>query len=412
MSAQPDTVLRLALAACPYPGGVADRTPRPNSNTRPELEFVFSTRPGPADAVRRRLLEWSRACSVPALQVWTGDSIYIDATAGLFDPALASTGGGPGARAQARALPEALVRAYAAAHGNLFAAPATRLRAIDDHEIVDNWEPSLDAQRRKADYQRMNAGRRAFITALRNGRLGAPAAADAPVPLWQQRIEQGLRLFVCDTRTERRARDPAAPGAATIMSATQFAALLDWLRPTDDERGSEQGDGQDDGLRRRVIVSPALLLPRRLTTTEQPAAAWRSDAWDGYPASLHALLGALAEQPGLRVLCLSGDEHMPCALRATLQRADQSKPAVELLSVHTGAVYAPYPFANSRPQDFSDEPDFGFEAGGTRYVCRLDPVRFIDAPGDGFVGIDFDARLEPLRIAWHRADGGTQPLWP
>ena len=187
------------------------------------------------------------------------------------------------------------------------------------------------------------------------------------------------------------------------MSPTQFGELLRWLQPSDDERGLDY---------RRVIVSSALPLPRRLATSEQPAAAWRSDAWDGYPTSLHGLLGALAESPGLCTLLLSGDEHLPLAVSAQVQRADRSKPAVELLSVHAGAVYAPYLFANGRAQDFSDERAFEFAVGDTRYVCRLDPVRHVEQPGDGFIGIEFDSRHDPARIVWHRADGADQPLWP
>jgi len=419
------TTLRLALAACPYPGGFADRTPHPSSFTRPAFEFAFSARPGPADAARQQLLAWVAEAGpeVPAIQVWTGDNIYIDATAGLFDPALAVTGGGPGTRmqaaaaqagapagimtpgtrAQARALPNALVRAYAAAHGNLFVGPpGTRLRAVDDHEIVDNWEPSQNPPRRHADYRRLNAGRRAFVVALRNDQLGMNPSEDAPVPLWQQRSERGLRFFVCDTRTERRVRrlpDLEAP----IMSGTQFGDLLACLEP---------GPGEEAGFYRRVIVSPAILLPRRLATSEQRPAAWRSDAWDGFPASFHALLAALAEKPRLRALFLSGDEHMPCLVRARVQRADRSLQAAELLSVHAGAMYAPYPFANSRPEDFSDEPKFIFRSGGRRYICRIEQVRYVEGPGDGFVGIEFNAGGEPWRIDWHRADGRIHPLGP
>lgn len=399
MTADADLSLQLALLACAYPGGVADRTPRPRSNTRPGLEFVFAERAGPADAARRRLQQWAQACATPSLQVWAGDNIYIDESAGLFDPALVSNGG-HGVHARAHALPEALLRAYAAVHGSLYAIPATRLHAIDDHEIVDNWEPSLHARRRKADYQRMNTARRAFIAAMRHGRLGSTPTRQSPVPLWHCRDVHGLRLFICDTRTERRPREVAAPDQATIMSSTQWAALAAWLQPGEHEREAYT----------RVIVSPAMLLPRRLSTGEDAAAWWRSDAWDGFPASMHALLAALAEQPRLQALFLSGDEHLPCAVRASVQRADRAKPAAQLLSVHSGAMYAPYPFANSRPELFADEREFGFASDGVRYRCRLGPACFPDAPGDGFVVVGFDARQRPLRVQWLRSDGAVQPM--
>ena len=193
------------------------------------------------------------------------------------------------------------------------------------------------------------------------------------------------------------------------MSRAQFDALLAWLDPLPQESGST--------AYRRVVITPSILLPRRLASSEHPAGALRSDAWDGYPGALHALLAALAERPRLKGLFLSGDEHLPCVLRAEVARADGSAAApAELLSVHTGALYAPYPFANSRPEDFSDERSFGFRAehaGAVRdYVCRIRSCWFPLEQGDGFTTLAFGAdRCADPEVVFRAADGRDY-AWP
>lgn len=393
--------LQLALSACQYPGGVLDRTPRQDLD-------LYIDRPGPADRSGRRLRDWLLQQPGRRALIHTGDSIYIDATAGLFDPQLVADGSAATEPGRGDALRDALRRAYRHTRGSLYRSVTQRLQLIDDHELIDNWEPSLDVARQQALQQRLDIGREVFIE--RALLLAAPPApiGDSALPLWGEQPIGDLRCFIADTRTERSARDPAAPALARIMSRAQFGALLAWLDPLPQESGST--------AYRRVVITPSILLPRRLASSEHPAGALRSDAWDGYPGALHALLAALAERPRLKGLFLSGDEHLPCVLRAEVARADGSAAPAELLSVHTGALYAPYPFANSRPEDFSDERSFGFRAehaGAVRdYVCRIRSCWFPLEQGDGFTTLAFGAdRCADPEVVFRAADGRDY-VWP
>jgi hypothetical protein len=392
---------RVALLACQYPGGVLDRTPAPDNRFKGMRDY-FNSSSGPAERTRSLLDGWDGKGDAFVL---CGDGIYIDATAGLFDPALAAAD-----TAGAEALAVALRRAYAqAAEVRVGPALGAALRMLDDHEVIDNWEPSLDRVRDEALHDRLRVCKRVFIDRVRGGRCIVPATPQLPLPLWGPlKLEKlGLRFFLADTRTERSARDPAALDAARIMSTEQFGELLKWLDRSDDE--------PEDAAYRRVIVSPSIVLPRRLATAEDPAAALRSDAWDGYPRSLHDLLAALAERPALHATLLSGDEHLPCIVRAEVQRTDESLRPARLLAVHTGAMYSPYPFANGRREDFADEAYFLFDScvsGQCRqYRCRLLATCF-PPPGDGFMMLVFDADpdAEPA-LTWCAADGSDYP-WP
>ena len=371
MASAPTAVrLRLALTACRYPGGVLDRTPWPLGNDLARLRDAhFMEVPGIADGAQRKLRAWTKVVRSGGVVVCTGDSIYIDATAGLFDPAVVVGPGAQRAEEARAALKASLARAYRAGQNNPFknVSGPGRLQAIDDHEIIDNWEPSLDAGRNEALQARMQLCRASFL----ENKTAMPRQAsqgDSPVPLWGQTVERDVPFFIADTRTERSARSARSLHTASIMSRTQFDALLRWLEPTADEEAAPQAP------RLRVVVSPSILLPRKLNTRQDAVAALRSDSWDGYPQSFHALLAALAEQRHLRCLFLAGDEHLPCVVRARVTRRG-SKEGADLISIHTGAMYSPYPFANSVPEDFSDESSFVFDAapnGETRgYRCDI-----------------------------------------
>lgn len=385
--------LRIALVACRYPGGLLDRTPQPRR--RPAGPF-FQARPGPADAAARRLRDWVQGDPrTPAALVHCGDRIYIDATAGLFDPAAAAApSAGTSPLDASLRLADALDAAYAATRDDPYRVALFRalVEAIDDHEIVDNWEPSLDPQRDAAARERRWYG----LAARDRDRRARGRPIGQP---WGPRSLLGRECFVADTRTERSVREPARLGEARLLGDAQWRALRHWLEPTP---GEEAG-------RWRVLVAPPLLLPRRLSTTE--GAAFRADGWDGYPRSQHDLLAAIAEQPGLRCLVLGGDEHLAVALRAQVQRADaEPGTGAELVCVHTGAMYAPYPFANARPEDFADEPAFEFDSDVSgltrRYRCTPGPAWF-PAPGrDGFVAIDWPEGGAPA-VAFHAASGGV-----
>ena len=126
--------LQLALSACQYPGGVLDRTPRQDLD-------VYIDRPGPADRSGRRLRDWLLKQPGRRALIHTGDSIYIDASAGLFDPQLVADGSAATEPGRGDALRDALRRAYRHTRGSLYRSVTQRLQLIDDHELIENWEP-------------------------------------------------------------------------------------------------------------------------------------------------------------------------------------------------------------------------------------------------------------------------------
>ena len=398
------------LAACQYPAGMLDRTPQSKLGAAAHdgpATAALQRWSGPAFAARRRMGErFDRRRPRPTALLWAGDRIYIDATAGLLDP-LAALGASP---ARSGPVPSpgddpqylALVRAYQAVERQ-WPYPMQLEQhlhvGLDDHEIVDNWEPSADP-RRQAALDRLRQTSVAAHLALRPGQ-------DRGAALWGASTHGGWPLFTIDTRTERSVRSPSTLDTARLIGDAQWPALQHWLR-------------QPVARPHRLLLSPAILLPRRLTTSEHPAGALRSDAWDGYPASLHDLLATLADEQVQGCVFLSGDEHLACVVRAEVWREGKGGEdrKVRFWSVHTGAMYAPYPFANGRPEGFSDETEFGFRSAvsgsAAHYRCRLER-RFGPPDTDGFVSVELDRQApsgSDPQVRLHGADGVDYGLLP
>lgn len=354
--APPDPALALtfALASCQYPGNLLDRTPA-------EARLI-----GPADASMCRLAGRLDQPDPPTLLLLAGDQIYADDTAGLFD------------------LPqdeERYRRAYeqrAASRGpQALAGRLPQQMLMDDHEIEADWEFEDAAGR-----ARLQAARSAY---WQWQRLGDPR--HEPRALWAPLRHHGFDFFMGDCRSEREPRQADDLARRHIMQAPQRNALLAWLLAV---RG-----------RPHFVATSSMLLPRKLATACQPAAALHSDAWDGYPASLHGLLAHLCDHALDHTVFLSGDEHVGCVARVHIERlGDDGGVLAEATchSVHTPALYAPYPFANSLAEHFADDEVFEFSPPGDadtrRYRCTVHTWR--PAVGDGFV---------VLRVA-RRAQGG------
>lgn len=356
--AEPPRRVTFAIASCQYPPGLVE-------------EFI-------AYASLRRLhgLLAGREPGepVPARLFLLGDRIYVDATAGLFDPV--------GQRDLHEGAWDKLEAS--AAHAALLARRIPVHSLIDDHEIWDNWEPHPDDPyptptspdafpadpARRENLARLNDGRDAFLRHARAGRARPTPVGDSPLPLWESLRADGLSFFLADTRTERHARNAATICAARIMSEAQFSALLAWL---DEQHRADLAD-PDGGVRPKFVLTPSILLPRKLVLAEagHPGAALRSDAWDGYPASLHALLAHIARTGIGNVVFLSGDEHLSCVARAELVVAGGAPVVVH--SVHASGLHTPYPFANSVAADFAADERFGFATpgdAGSRVECRV-----------------------------------------
>jgi phosphodiesterase/alkaline phosphatase D-like protein len=237
---------------------------------------------------------------------------------------------------------------------------------MDDHEIEADWE--FDDV---AGQARLQAARSAY---WQWQRAGDPRRE--PQALWAPLRHHGFDFFMGDCRSEREPRQADDLAQRHIMRAPQREAMLAWLLAV---RG-----------RPHFVATSSMLLPRRLATACQPLAALHSDAWDGYPASLHGLLAHLCDHALNHTVFLSGDEHVGCVARVRIQRlGDDGRVRAEATchSVHTPALYAPYPFANSLAEHFADNEVFQFslpgEQGLRRYRCAVHTWR--PAVGDGFV---------------------------
>lgn len=77
---------------------------------------------------------------------------------------------------------------------------------------------------------------------------------------------------------------------------------------------------------------------------------------------------------------LSGDEHRGCIATAQLTELDGT-PVTTVHSIHTAAMYAPYPFANSIDEEVAEHDTFEFTYNAKQYRCIVDAIR--PAPGDG-----------------------------
>ncbi|MDQ1919285.1 alkaline phosphatase D family protein [Massilia pseudoviolaceinigra] len=353
--------LCFAMGSCQYPAGLLDQ--------------------GPAFASFRRLagrLDDDDGTG-PAFLLLLGDQIYSDATAGLFDPS---------------ALDDRYVRPYEKLFANRHVKSVMRrlptFMMLDDHEIMDNWEPLAHA--RQVD-PNLTAGRSGYLRFQRtNALVPSLGTAQAPHVLETGTPLHGFPFFIADTRTERTARSASMAGCASIMSERQFKLLLAWLL----------AQHEADADRPKFIASPSILVPRRLRATHGGPGAHclRSDAWDGYPASMQRLLAHIGGHGIGNVVFLSGDEHLSCEATLLIQPPG-TKPAVTVRSFHSSALYAPYPFANSIPEDLADSGEtfsFADPAGAFpgQFGCTVVEVTY--AKGDGFALVTAEQRAGRWKI--------------
>lgn len=340
-----------AAGSCQYPPGLLDSKPAYQSY--------------------RRLGRARSGVRAPRFVVLAGDQIYSDASAGLFDPT---------------ALDDRYKRPYERLFANRQVREVLRRRPaymmLDDHEISDDWSREPDQAARDA-LKAGCAGYRKYQRAFDG--VGAH--------LWYTFRQAGLPFFMGDTRTEREPRSLTNIDTATIMSEVQMTALLDWL--------------QKDTSGPRFVVTPSMIGPRkRAQACASDVARLRCDGWDGYPASLNRLLGTICLQNIRNVVLLSGDEHISFDCTLTLSGGGNT---VTVRSIHASALYAPYPFANTRVDDFMPDADrwrFTVEHGGGPVVveCRAETTfhegagfALVTVARNGAVDIDFDREKTACR---------------
>lgn len=361
------TSLCFALAACQYPPGLLDVSPGG------ELDAAQAS---PALASMTRLHHLARSTPLGqelSLLLLAGDQIYADASGGLAD----SVSG---------------VERYARAYGEFKSGPVRHLpptvarivHSVDDHEIIDNWEPRSDGRGPWFDAARQAAWDHRWEAGDRTG---------GPRCLWHDFDWCGAAFFVADARCEREARRVSNWSTARLWSHAQRDAFAEWLRAS--------------AGRPRFVMSGSLPLPRRRSTAEHPASALRSDAWDGYPHSLHELLGEIWLQRAQGLVLLSGDEHRsgwvtaeiaPVAAPGLADAVDavdvehptrgvsEREQTVRVHSIHSSALYAPWPFAVTAAEELAAPEVFEFDGpGGQRLRCTVSG--WSDHPGDGFAVI-------------------------
>jgi hypothetical protein len=325
----------------------------------------------------------------PTMLVLTGDQVYIDASAGLFDPTQRDDRYG---------------KPYEAWLRNQHVSEVVRhlpvATMLDDHEIEDNWEPISPAldDACKRNEQSRESGLESFWNYQRppNWKPKFPLWSSLQQPVintWLSRRASAtdLPMFFLDTRSDRQLRTTASGATAEIISAAQWGDLQSWLK----------ADARDLP---RIVVCPSLLLPRhrdavraRLLngTDAGEGAALRSDSWDGYSGTFQRILQLIADEQ-LCVVFLSGDEHLGLFATARVQQLD-SKQEGRIYTVHSPGLNTPYRFANAYPRDFILQETFSFgqDAG---YQCTVERTDLIE--GAGFVivtigqGADGNWRLQ------------------
>ncbi len=352
------------FGSCQYPAGMLDE--------------------GVAFASYRRLsqrLDRAAAGTKPGLALLMGDQIYADPTAGLFDPTDKD---------------DRYIRSYHKwlrnHHVKMVLRRLPSCMMLDDHEIKNDWDSGEAGDH--ADFA--VDGCAAYLNFQRH--IHQPAAApcgDAELPLWYQFSHAGLPFFMADTRTERQRRTADNIDRARIFSEAQYEHLTRWLLQWQARAPSKP----------KFIVSPSMLLPRRLHSAAALAHALRSDAWDGYPYSLQRLLAFICDREIDNLVFLSGDEHLSSVAQITLSERRSGR-QVRLHSVHSSGFYIPMPFVNTRPADLAGCESFDFVPPGGRgeYRCQVD-TRFV--PGAGFAQMQVARRDDQYQLSceFDRATG-------
>jgi cholesterol oxidase len=340
---------------------------------------------GPAEAsalalrkiVRRMLPEG------PSMLLFLGDQVYVDATAGLFDPTVQDD---PYKLVYTRQN-QSLIALCKDSTVDVYAMP-------DDHEITDNWEPGDPASGVVRESSAKELGLSAY---WKNYRLPEVFTGK----FWRDDIVHGgLPFFLGDARTEREGRTAMNWREQKIMNDLQFTALRQWLAIPENANLP------------KFVSTASALLPRRLAVARDAACALHSDAWDGYPKSMHELLAHICDKQIKGLVFLSGDEHISNHVTARVTDLHTGRQCT-FHSVHSSALYAPYPFANAVKEDFARSETFRFpdppDPAAGRYCCE---VRTVFAPeGDGFALLTAlppsisDGTDWQLKVNFHDANG-------
>jgi cholesterol oxidase len=293
-----------SLASCRYAATIADRE---------VADAAFGR--------LRRLLE-PRSPSRPQLLFLAGDSIYADATYGIFDP-----------EAPKDRFDERYLEAWTAPNAREVLRSVPTYPMLDDHEVKDGFEGR--GPEHKAGLEAFQAFELRLTPAFRD-----PSQANLGAgPYWYTAKAGGYEFFVADTRTDRRRVHGRPSAEALIMGKEQMGPLKEWLSRLH-HRDAEMP---------KFIVSPSVVAPWSRETRGSLGYALRADAWDGFPRSLHDLFMFIAKEGIRNVVFLSGDYH--CSLFCHMALSNNGGKPVKAYSIVSSGMYSPYPFANTRLDD-------------------------------------------------------------
>jgi phosphodiesterase/alkaline phosphatase D-like protein len=307
----PSGRLSFALASCQYPPGLFDAHP--------------------AAAAHERLRADAATPDGPQFLVLCGDQVYLDETAGAFDPIAAASGSSD---VQDAPIDRSYELTWRLPPMRATVARLPVVAMFDDHEIENDWK-GLDAE---SDPPREEV-RRALAAYERHQGLLNPArplVADAAAGRSFVSHPGGVPLIVLDTRSRRSLRDATNIREARIVRADVMQALRTQLA------------GPGAAALVKLIVSPSPILPPEQFDATHPAERLRSDTWSGYPASTVELLSFIRDHDIRRVVFLAGDAHLSSV--SSLQ-FDGPGGANRVVSVVSSGLYTPWPFVNQRPEE-------------------------------------------------------------
>jgi choline dehydrogenase-like flavoprotein len=358
--------LRIALASCQYPPGLLDRWP--------------------ADATWRRLASDAAMPDGPQCLLLAGDQVYVDDSAGVFDPVAA---GGGGAAATAAAFDRVYEQSWSLPGLRACMARLPTYPMLDDHEVHDFWQGTAadPAVAELTAYDRFQAPL-VVGAGLRLGGAGSRSLRLHPA---------GVPLWLLDTRSGRDRR------LATDLAAAQILP-----RDVMDQLKHELGAAPRHSV--KLVLSPVPLLPPERFAPGRGAERLRSDTWAGFPAALAELLCFIRDRDVRRVVFLSGDSHLSSVCTFALDSAHPN----QVVSVVSSGAYTPWPFANQRPDELvtSGPVDLGtpeVPCGGTLTLLSMSA-----ASGYAQVGLQPvpGGAAVQLRVSLRAGDGSTADCAP
>jgi alkaline phosphatase D len=224
----------------------------------------------------------------------------------------------------------------------------------DDHELFNNWDAD------EVPKTEFDNGLQAYFEhqPTRSGPLGQA--------IWRShKWGDTAEVFVLDCRGERK------PSEQIYLSRPQ----LDWLKL---------------GLKNSTATFKLIL--NSVPISNFPGAFFATgtqDRWQGYPKQREELLSYIDDLKLRGVLWLSGDFHLGCVGRVSLQGPGQTQ--LEALVGPGGQLANPSP-------SYPEEPQFDWASGINNYTTLgLDPatgkirIRYFDAAGK----VIFDRTYEP-----------------